>query len=254
MMMSFRLFKKHPIFEAFYDFAKYFRTRKAIKSGVDVLKIYSEDTSGKYLGPWKMNALENFIASFPSFIVLSYYDFLYEKGDWAENSVETSKLMKIYENILLSASIPFILLLACFLAGIGTLKFRDWKKAKISAAQLNYLYVNSSYGLFPQCLLVFGFTLLSIHTDYFLKVEGAGEELLLALFLLVVGVVWNSKIIFWNIPTLIFERNGYTQGSYPWSMFILVFIVIGYLCLNVLWWLFIDDPLIDHWVQDEANK
>jgi len=156
----------------FLDYRKYFRTRSAIRRAEPLHEFSPEQlAANKYLGPWTFNLHQTAVSSLPTVILFAIYDWLFTPP--RPKTTSADPFWQTFQDILprVEAKIepfflPLSLTIAAYAAAMGSLKRRDLSKPTFSRNTRCYLYLDGSYGLYPQAVLAFVVTALYLPHDF----------------------------------------------------------------------------------------
>jgi len=236
-------------FKQFFDFRKFWNTRKAILSGVP---LYDWDSSQRqksgYLNHWNFNIQESTLAALPVILLTKVLDFLFDKfKDKPLDIASLDERTKVFietaqatDQFFSAFATPAFLTLLVFLLAWGSLKGSDSTPEKRARAARAYLYFDGAYGLYFQLLLSLVFSLMtwgSNHTKLVEKLPPFVSFVLVILF--IVGLIGQLIETNKTIPRKLFKVNGYSfrvkhfwqrkhPDDPPWSKYSFALILAGW--------------------------
>lgn len=236
-------------FKQFFEFRKFWSTRKAILSGVPLYDWNpSERQKSGYLNHWSFNIQESAFAALPVIVLTRILDFLFDEfknkppdlGSLDERTKVFIETAKATDQFFSAFFAPAFLTLLVSLLAWGSLKGSDSTPEKRARARKAYLYFDGAYGLCFQILLSLVFSLMawgSNHTKFVEKLPPFVFFVLGILFM--VGLIGQFIETNKTIPRKLFKMNGYSfrvrhfwqrkrPDDPPWSKYSFALILGGW--------------------------
>lgn len=207
-----------PIVAQFAQIGSYFATRRTIRRGIPLWDRSLDEIKSKGLmGPWKLNLYESVLVSLPISAFIWSLDLIAPSVDKPTNifghlskyELEVMRLSEKIFGLIDPFFIPMTLLIFTFVAGWSSLHSVDSSRHKMRRARHAYLYLDGSYGLIPQFLMVLIFTVPGE-----LQARSLGNidtVLTIATYLRYPISIWLIIVTWFVVPSKLFAINGYSS-------------------------------------------
>ena len=208
-------------FKQFFEFRKFWNTRKAILSGVPLYDWNSsERNKSGYLNHWSFNIQENAFAALPVIVILKVLDFLFDKfkdvppspnyqDEYTKVFFEVSKST---DQFFLAFFAPTVLTLIVFLQAWSSLKGSDSTPETRARARRAYLYFDGAYGFYFQILLSLAYSLQAWSDDHTKLLERVPPFTFLVFdIIFMVGTIGQLLETGKKVPIKLFKINGYSS-------------------------------------------
>lgn len=135
------------------DLKKFFATRKAVLEGEALyLRTKAELSSQKFMGPWHFNTMQSVLCSIPGMTIGFIVGLFVSQKAVVESASGDPVQQKIF-SVLSPLQAPFTLLLVVYAIAFCCLPSGYVSAINWRAAQRKYLYLDASYGIWPQFAL-----------------------------------------------------------------------------------------------------
>ena len=224
----------------------YLKTRKAIKKGDPLYKYTREQIElNQLLKPWTYNFTKAFLSIMPTIFILGVMDFFIFSG--AKNSIIKDEflLFSMQLNLKYNATYiyPFIITLLANTASFSITKDRSDKLERQKNTYL-YLYLDGTYGLFPQATLILLTNILRKlclerynYIEYLILMYGQVTIFLLCFSFLACAFIWLIYVSYLSIPIKMITLN-FREISFLTKikiLFVYNFLIIFLLSLLSYW-------------------
>jgi hypothetical protein len=208
-------------FKQFFEFRKFWNTRKAILRGVPLYDWNSSELNKSgYLNHWSFNIQENTFAALPVIFILKVLDFLFDKFKDSPPSLsfpdEYTKVFyevsKDTDQFFFTFFAPTVLTFIVFLQAWSSLKGSDSTPETRARARRAYLYFDGAYGFYFQILLSLVYSLQIWSNDYDKLIEKAPTFTFLVFHIIfMVGTIGQILETGKKVPNKLFKINGYSS-------------------------------------------
>jgi hypothetical protein len=209
--------------DQFTKWRKFRATRDCIKRGEDLFDL-SDDELNQFglMTPFKFNLYEAILAALPAQVAFKLFDFfLPDKVQSKEVEFGTSfgrhmardgdKLIDAISLLLFPLLPPLVLLLTAWVASRACLKERDATKLTRERCKRAFYYYNGAYSLMPQ-------TLIALTISFWRETEQRNIDSILVFItfavLFVIAFPCQLFVVYFKIPNLLFELNGYAKKRF----------------------------------------
>lgn len=190
----------------------FWNTRKAVLAGEPLYNLNNTELrSRRFMGPWAFGLTKSIAP------VGIYAPVIAASISLISSAAYQDPVSRLGSTILMFCSpiiIPLSLLCLVFATAFASLPRGFVNRANWSAAQRKYLYVNGSYGLWPQLLLALGTPIL-VRSFSASSPDKSGMLFGLAAMPLGIGTIWEG-LLWYRIQRSMFEYDYLQEDS---SMF-----------------------------------
>lgn len=222
-MTDTRQFERNPIFailvKPYGQLMSYMVTRRLVIQHQAPIDMEQRELSEKgIMGAWSFNIYEIFLASIPATLLYWYiktfvdYPLSQTYVNPYTNLSELESQINSIINTLQPFTVPFALTIVGFLLSWASLHREDISKESLRKARHLYLYLDGSYGLFSQSIMILG---LGILTWEFNSSNLLKDYIWWGVLLIWIGVFHAIYLASRKIPKKLFVMNGYSDDVKP---------------------------------------
>src|SRR5207244_11073606 len=141
------------------SYVSFWKTRDAILNAEPLHDLTSKQLEEKhYLGPWKFNVVQSALCGTPSLVIFWVAGLLGAMPSERPRDVTFAEILKAF-------GIPFILMLSAYIVGRASFWKRDVTTASRKRAARIFLYLDVSYGFYPQLAMSCRYSLSAIYSN-----------------------------------------------------------------------------------------